>query len=337
MRIKVAVAGFGFMGVTHTINILKNPDLELVAIVDKFPDNIRKNLNEQLGNFSTGTIDEEVISRLNIYSRLDDCLAAEALDGCIIAVHTDLHFELAMLAMDAGVHVFLEKPFSLSVDESRKMIELAREKSLVLMIGHVVRFMPAYQTLKHWIDSGEYGTLKFLSLSRFSGLPAWGQWKEKRMAFGSSGGALFDLLIHDIDFAQWVMGVPDTIHSICLPGELSAHDYVNAIWNYDSGVTVKIEGGNIFHTAFPFQAGFIARFENASVSYSSSSPDSIKVSADAGTFLVPAGDANEGFSGEINYFATCLKKNAMLDMCTPESALQTIEVCYRHLSKPLIN
>jgi predicted dehydrogenase len=337
MRIKVAVAGFGFMGVTHTINILKNPDLELVAIVDKFPDNIRKNLNEQLGNFSTGTIDEEVISKLNIYSALDDCLAAEALDACIIAVHTDLHYELAVLALNAGVPVFLEKPFSLSVTEGRKLIELARKKNLVLMIGHVVRFMPAYQTLKHWIDSGEYGALKFLSLSRFSGLPAWGQWKEKRKAFGSSGGALFDLLIHDIDFAQWVMGVPDTIHSICLPGELSAHDYVNATWNYGSGTTVKIEGGNIFHTTFPFRAGFIALFENASVSYSSSSPDSIKVSTDADILHVPAGNANEGFSGEINYFANCLKENVMPDMCTPESALRTIEVCYRHLSDPLIN
>ena len=158
--------------------------------------------------FRSGTIDEEVISRLNIYSALDDCLAAEALDACIIAVHTDLHYELATLALNAGVHVFLEKPFSLSVDEGMKMIELAREKNLVLMIGHVVRFMPVYQTLKHWIDSGEYGALKFLSLIRFSGLPVWGQWKEKRKAFGSSGGALFDLLIHDIDFAQWVLGVP---------------------------------------------------------------------------------------------------------------------------------
>ena len=332
MRIKVAVAGFGFMGITHTINILKNPDLELVAIVDKFPDNIRKNLNEQLGNFSTGTIDEEVISRLNIYSALDDCLAAEALDACIIAVHTDLHYELATLALNAGVHVFLEKPFSLSVDEGMKMIELAREKNLVLMIGHVVRFMPVYQTLKHWIDSGEYGALKFLSLIRFSGLPVWGQWKEKRKAFGSSGGALFDLLIHDIDFAQWVLGVPDTVHSFCLPGELSAHDYVNATWNYGTGVTVKIEGGNIFHTAFPFHAGFIARFENVSISYSSSSPDSVRVSSDAGTLLLPAGDANEGFSGEINYFANCLKENFMPDMCTPESALLTIEVCYRHIN-----
>jgi len=333
MRIKVVVVGFGFMGVTHTINILKNPGMELVAIVDKFPENIRKNLNEQLGNFSTGTIDEEIISRLNIYSSLDECLAAEKPDACVIAVHTDLHYELASMALNAGVHVFLEKPFSLSVDESRRMIELAREKNLVMMIGHVVRFMPAYQTLKHWIDSKEYGALKFLSLSRFSGLPAWGQWKEKRNSSGSSGGALFDLLIHDIDFAQWVMGVPDTIQSVCLPGELSAHDYVNATWNYGSGVTVKIEGGNIFHTDFPFQAGFFARFENASISFSSNSPNNIKVSTDTETLLVPAGDANKGFSGEINYFATCLKENAMPDMCTPESALRTIQICYRHIDE----
>jgi predicted dehydrogenase len=328
---KIAVVGFGFMGVTHAINILKNPDLELVAIVDKFPGNIRKNLNEQIGNFSTGTIDLDVISKLNIYQNLDECLSSVTPDACVISVHTDLHYDLAVSALNAGLNVFIEKPFSLSLIECREMTELASQKGLILMVGHVVRFMPAYLSLKNWIESGKYGTLKFLSLYRFSGPPAWGQWKEKQKDFGSSGGALFDLVIHDIDYAQWVLGRPDNITAQLLPGLLSNHDYINATWKYMTGLTVKIEGGNIFHTAFPFQAGFKARFENATVSYSSNSPESIKIYTDLEIAEVPAGDANEGFSDEINYFASCLKGKTFPYLCTPESAMRSIEMCNLHL------
>ncbi|MDP2855510.1 MAG: Gfo/Idh/MocA family oxidoreductase, partial [bacterium] len=288
---KVALVGFGFMGLTHTINILKNKRLQLVAIVDKNIENIEKNLRDQVGNFSTGNISNEALSGIRMYSTLDDCILQEQTDAYFICVHADLHFEMAEKALSAGNHVFLEKPFCLDIRQGEALIKLAGQKNLLLMVGHVVRFMPAYQQLNRWISSGEFGTLRFLSLSRYSGLPLWGQWKEKQRAFGSSGGALFDLIIHDIDFVQSVLGQPDSIRSIVLPGKLSNQDYVSAFWRYDhTGVDVKIEGGNTFHSAFPFQAGFAAQFENASVLYTSLKPETISISTDIETKQVPAGD-----------------------------------------------
>jgi predicted dehydrogenase len=252
----------------------------------------------------------------------------------VISVHTNLHFELAKMALEAGVHVFLEKPFCLNISEGEQLIALAKEKNLTLMIGHVVRFMPAYITLKKWIDTQELGKLEFLSLSRFSGLPVWGQWKEKQADFGSSGGALFDLIIHDIDYAHWVCGKPDSVVSQCLPGKLSNHDYVSAFWNYnDSDLVVKIEGGNTFHTPYPFQASFTARFEKASILFSCKDPENIIVTTDTETKLVPAGDAMDGFSGELGYFAACLVNNEPPVNCTPESALYSIKICYQHINK----
>src|SRR5665647_3540734 len=182
---KVAILGFGFMGMTHAENILKNSDLDLVAIVDKNPTAVEEKLLSQTGNFATGGI----------------------------------------------------------------------KKEQILMIGHVVRFTPPYQKLKEWIDNGKYGALKFLSMSRFSGVPAWGEWMDRRTSYGSSGGALFDLLIHDIDYVNYILGIPGSIKCDYLPGLLSKHDYISAMWNYfDKDIHVKIEGGNIFHSSFPFQA-----------------------------------------------------------------------------------
>lgn len=330
----IVVVGFGFMGQTHTLNILKNPNLHLKAIVDRVPDNIFAKLAEQSGNFSTGNIDAEQLSDVNIYSDFAECLKVEKPDACVIAVHTALHYEMADMALRAGANVFLEKPFCIDVEEGEKLINLARSKNKILMVGHVVRFMPAFETLKRWIDSGEYGRLEFLSFSRFSGVPIWGQWKDRQKDFGSSGGALFDLVIHDIDFAQWICGVPDQIEAQCLPGKLSNHDYVSSLWRYsNSNVIVKVDGGNTFHANYPFHAGFSARFENASVFFSTQDSHNIKVTTDTETILVSGGDANEGFSNELYYFADCVINGVQPEKCTPESALDSIRICHRHTVK----
>jgi predicted dehydrogenase len=329
---KVALVGFGFMGLTHTINILKNKRLQLVAIVDKNIENIEKTLNNQSGNFSTGSLSKEMLSGIMFYSTLDDCMLHEQTDAIFICVHTDLHFEMASKALNAGKHIFLEKPICLEPAQGEALIKLAGEYNLILMVGHVVRFMPAYRQLKQWILSGEFGALKFLSLTRFSGVPAWGQWKEKQLAFGSSGGSLFDLVIHDIDFVQSVLGQPDAISSIVLPGKLSNQDYVSAFWKYkNSDVEVKIEGGNTFHSTFPFQAGFAAQFEKASVFYTSLKPEYITVSTDTELVNIPAGDANDGFSNEIEYFTNCMESKISPVECLPESALLSVQICYDHL------
>jgi predicted dehydrogenase len=328
---RVAVVGFGFMGMTHTLNIIKNADLQLVAIVDKSPESIEKNLLATSGNFSTGNIDPTVLKNINKYSDFDECLQKEELDAVHICVHTELHYEMTKKALMNDKHVFLEKPFILEIQQGEELIELAKQKGKILMIAHVVRFMPPYQKLKQWIDSKEFGELKFLSLSRFSGIPGWGEWKEQQVK-GTSGGALFDLIIHDIDFAHYVLGSPSNIKSSNLPGRLSKNDYVSAMWSYqDKNVHVRIEGGNIFHSNFPFHAGYKAQFEKASILYTTFSGDIIRIATDNSIIEVPAGDAGDGYYNEIEYFAKCMKNNIQPTECMPVSSLESIKLCYNHL------
>jgi len=331
MMKKVAVVGFGFMGMTHTLNILKNDKLQLAAIVDKEADQIDEKIKSESGNFSTGDINPSMIRAIPRYADLSSCLQQEEVDIVMVCVHTDLHIDIATEALNEGKHVFVEKPITLDLNRGEALIRLAKERERILMVGQVLRFMPPYQQLKKWIDSGEFGTLKFLSMSRYSGVPAWGQWKEKQTHFGSSGGALFDLVIHDIDFLQYVLGAPDSIRSTVMPGALSNHDYVNAIWNYPNGLQVKVEGGNIFHTNFPFQAGYMASFERASISFSTCQPEIIQVATNEDIKQIEAGDGNDGFYNELDYFATCVSDNQPPVACMPESALDTIKLCYNHI------
>lgn len=329
---KVAILGFGFMGMTHAESILKNGDLDLVAIVDKNPKAVEEKLSSGAGNFAVGEIKQEKIERIKQYTSLDDCLEFEDLDAVHICVHTDLHYEMTRKALLHGKHVFLEKPFCLDMQQADSLIKLAKEKEKILMVGHVVRFMPPYQKLKEFIDNRTFGKLKFLSMTRFSGVPAWGEWMERRSSFGSTGGALFDLLIHDIDYVNYILGLPGTIKCEYLPGLLSKHDYISAMWSYfDQDIKVKIEGGNVFHSSFPFQAGYMAQFEKASIQYSTLKGDVIQIAGDSTLEEVPSGSAGDGFYNEIAYFAHCICQNRPPVECLPESSLQTIQLCYDHL------
>jgi len=329
---KVAILGFGFMGMTHAENILRNSELDLVAIVDKNPSAVEEKLLSQTGNFATDFADQDRLAQIRRYSSIDECLAYEELDAVLICVHTDLHFEMTRKILLQGKHVFLEKPFCLDLKQAEELIKLAREKDRILMVGHVVRFMPPYQKLKAYINSGEFGKLKFLSLTRYSGIPAWGEWLDRRTTFGSSGGALFDLLIHDIDFVNYILGKPGSIKCNYLPGLLSKHDYITALWSYfDKGIDVKIEGGNTFHSSFPFQAGYMAGFEKASIQYATSRGDIIQIATDTELIEIPSGQAGDGFFNEIAYFAQCINQNRPPIECLPESALQTIQLCYDHI------
>lgn len=331
--LNVAIVGFGFMGMTHAGNLIKNPNVWLKAVVDKNTDDILKKLELQSGNFSADKINSEDLLKVKTYSDFTECLQKEKPEVCVIAVHTDLHYSMAKMALEAGAHVFLEKPFCLDVDEGKQLIELARKVNRILMIGHVVRFMPAWQLLKKWVDSKEFGDLNFLSLSRFSGIPSWGQWINKQENFGATGGALFDLVIHDVDFAQWVCGVPGKIEANFLPGKLSNYDYVTALWKYnDANLHVKIEGGNNFHSQFPFHASFAARFQDVSISYSSNSPENVIMATDSGIKSVAVGNPGEGFSDELNYFIDCIINHEQPVLCSPESALEAVKICYRHIN-----
>lgn len=319
------------MGMTHTLNILRIKDLKLAAIVDRDLSMIEKNLQSGIGNISVGNIDAKELEGVKRYSDIDECLRNEDIDVVIICTHVNTHYELTKKALVHKKDVFLEKPFCLDLNQAHELIDLAEKMKKLLMVGHVVRFMPPYQQLKKWIDSKEFGDLKFLSLSRFCGLPGWGQWNDKSLK-DLSGGALFDLAIHDIDFAGSLLGSPSQIKCSYLPGEYSKHDYISAMWSYNiKNVHVKIEGGFTFHKSFPFQAGYMAHFNDASVVYSSMNGDVIQIADNSSVREVPAGDAGAGYYNEMAYFAECLVNGKAPELCMPSSSLKAIELCYNHL------
>jgi len=98
----------------------------------------------------------------------DDVLADTAVKGVVIALPAECHYEYAAKALNAGKDVFVEKPLALDLDHARKLTAMALERRRILMVGHLLRYHPAFLTLKELTDRGELGRLQYIYSTRLS-------------------------------------------------------------------------------------------------------------------------------------------------------------------------
>lgn len=98
----------------------------------------------------------------------DQILKDESIEGVVIASPAPQHAEQARRALLAGKHVFVEKPLALDIEESKVLCLLAKEKGLILMVGHLLQYHPAYIKLKELVASGEMGKVQYIYSNRLS-------------------------------------------------------------------------------------------------------------------------------------------------------------------------
>lgn len=97
-----------------------------------------------------------------------EALADGAVDGVVIAAPAEMHFDLARRALEAGKHVYVEKPLALGVREGAQLVALAARKNLRLMVGHLLQYHPAFIALKAFVASGKIGRLSYVYSNRLS-------------------------------------------------------------------------------------------------------------------------------------------------------------------------
>ena len=90
------------------------------------------------------------------------------IDGVVLAVPAPLHAAMAIAAMNAGKHVFVEKPLAMNSDEAADMIVTAKANGVELMVGHLLQYHPGFITLRNLVRSGELGTISYIYSNRLS-------------------------------------------------------------------------------------------------------------------------------------------------------------------------
>ena len=322
MKKRFIVVGFGFMGQTHAGNILKNPRAELAAIVDPFSPVER--LATIKGNKATVSLVPDDIRDTPHYTTMEEAFAKVKADAVIVALPTKLHNEYVLAALKAGFHVMVEKPFSISLDECIGMCDCARNAGKLLCVGYVVRYMKEYRILKEYIEKKTLGKLLFMTMSRITGVPAWGNWKDPEF-IKASGGALFDLFSHDADFARFCLGEPEEIFPDTIVSRKFGGNMVSAVFRYKEA-DVRIDGGFVPPSTYPFRRNFTAYFEKGTLI--SDAQGDLKT-------VLPDGIQEEIFHEdnpyytEVDNFITAMNTGDLSGICTGEDATESIRCCSR--------
>lgn len=167
------------------------------------------------------------------YGSYEELVSDEDLDVIYIATTHNAHFENAKLALSAGKHVLLEKPFTLDAKQAKELAAMANQKNVFLMEAMWTRFLPNHVNLFEKIQEGLIGQPLYVIADHNQYLP-----KERAPRLHDSslgGGSLIDLGVYPISFAHRVFGKPDVVKASAslLPGNID--ESVAAIFEYQGG------------------------------------------------------------------------------------------------------
>ena len=221
-KLKVGVIGAGGMGATHARGWAKTEGFELAALADT---NLAKAeaLAEKYGANAFQTV---------------EALLASGVDVVSVCLPSVLHRSVTEQALAAGCHVLCEKPMALSVADCDSMIAAAKTAGRLLSVAQVVRFFPEFANAHRLVQSGGIGTPGMVRTRRGGGFPGWSSW------FGDesqSGGILFDLAVHDLDWLLWTFGPVERVYAKGLT-ERGFEQLDHAL------ITLRHTSGTISHT-----------------------------------------------------------------------------------------
>jgi predicted dehydrogenase len=212
----IAVAGAGHWGKNLVRNFAAIPNAELKYICD---------VNEQIRTRMAGLYPDATVTE-----DYDAILADDSVTAVVVAVSAPLHHKLARAALEAGKHVYVEKPLTLSAADAKDLVQLAEEKNRKLMVGHLLEYHSAVNYLKDRIGDGTVGDPLYLYFQRVN----LGIVREAENAWWS-------LAPHDISVACYLFDAePVSVTA-------SGHDYLRNGVEDVVFATLKFADGKMAH------------------------------------------------------------------------------------------
>ena len=326
--VRIGIVGIGFMGVTHYRAVKEVEGAEVVAICTRSPKKLHGDWTDVRGNFGEAGGVEDV-SHLRRYDKISDILNDPEIDLIDICLPTSLHYETTISAFEASKHVLLEKPIALNLKHADAMVEAAKKADRFFMVGQVLRFFPEFAFLKEAIEGRKYGALLGAHFKRIISKPTWSE--ENWFADPArSGGAVIDLHIHDADFIQYILGMPDRVFS---SGVVSPDGYVDHLATQylygERNLCITAEGGWMAMPGLLFEHGFDVYFETATLQYNSLWEVPLTVFPADGEKTHPELPAQDGFVAEIQYGVDCIRENREPEVISGASARNSLLLCLK--------
>lgn len=177
-ELRAGLIGMGAMGRNHARVLSLLSDVEFVGVVDPL-------LPVEAGP-----------AGIPLYRTVDELLAEEEIDMCVVAVPTKFHVEVALELASKNISTLIEKPLAGSIDDAERIVDIFAARDVFAGVGHIERFNPSVRELRKRLDGKALGEVIHISTTRVGPFPA-------RIA---DVGVIFDLASHDIDLVQWITG-----------------------------------------------------------------------------------------------------------------------------------
>ena len=226
-KVRIGIIGVGRMGQVHAANIRngKCPRLEVTAVADPYAPNL-----------------EKVDAPLK-FSDTRSLVESGAVDAVLIATQHYDHTTSGIAALEAGLHVLVEKPISVHVADCRRLIAAQTRPGQVFAAMFNQRTDPHYAKVRDLIQSGQLGTIQRVQWTitnwfRTEAYYSSGGWLATWS--GEGGGVLMNQCPHNLDLFQWLFGMPEKITATCRFGryhDIEVEDDVTACLEYADGHT----------------------------------------------------------------------------------------------------
>ena len=212
--LRVGVLGVGSLGFHHARILREVPGAVMAGVFDASPERTA-----------------QVAAELEVHGFASQAELLAAVDAAVVAVPTTQHAEVALAALDAGVHLLIEKPIASTLEEANRIVERAAERGLVVATGHVERFNSALRACEQHLEGPQ-----FIESHRLA-------------PFGPRGtdvAVVLDLMIHDIDLVLGLVRRPvESVDAVGV-GVLSANvDIANARFVFEGGVVANVTASRV--------------------------------------------------------------------------------------------
>jgi len=224
---RVGVVGLGKMGLSHLSMIQAHPDVTVEAIVD-----------------STGYL-LDVLAKYTgrrTFTDFGKMLEAVDLDAVIIATPTRMHEAMVRTALERDIHVFCEKPLTLSSEDSMALSKLAERRGLVTQVGYHNKFVGAFREVRNLLDAKAIGRVTHILAEAYGPVvlrPKGSTWRSRK---SEGGGCLYDYAAHPVDLMTWYVGAPTGVAGTVLGSVFSEQtdDEVFTTMYFDEGVSGQV-------------------------------------------------------------------------------------------------
>ena len=307
----------GFIAHNHADQLIRMPDVRIVGCVDVNP-TVGKAFAEKY--------------HTKYYATAEELFANEKVDMVNICLPTNLHKEYVLKCAALGANILCEKPFTFKTEDCREMEEACARAGVRLMIAQPLRFWPEYVRIKEIIDSGELGEIELVSMARMAAFPRWSSFYNTP---SMSGGGVYDMHLHDVDFACHLFGDVQKVYAIGYKNDTGAwHNLVSSI-TFQNGVQASITAGEQMSDHYPFKMNLRCVGNHGTVEFDYAEGKLLRAEpvqklvkymngADAEEYLpIPEGNA---FYNENRYFIDCIESGKPFETMPVWEATRSIGV-----------